>query len=80
MIVKARIANSGETDFVEVELASISYITLLTSVCEELDVAIADVHKIRKLPNVLVRKDKDVLRMTEGQELEVVLNSSFNTH
>lgn len=57
----------------EVEVERTSYTSLLNNVCEELDVSISDVVKIRKLPNVLIRKDKDVIRMSEGQEIEVVL-------
>lgn len=34
--------------------------------------------KIRKLPNILVRKDRDVQRLKEGQELEVVLKDDGN--
>jgi len=38
-----------------------------------LDIPTSDVVKIRKLPNVWVRKDQDVQRMREGQELEIIL-------
>ncbi len=72
---KVRVKEKGE-DFVEVEVPSLSYQSLLTSVCEELELSPSDVAKIRKLPNILVRKDKDVLRLREGQELEVVLNEA----
>ena len=62
------------------ELENISYIGLLKCCCEELEISPGDVAKIRKLPNVLVRKDKDVARMTNGQEIEVVLkNSAYAT-
>lgn len=32
--------------------------------------------KIRKLPNILIRKDRDVQRLRDGQELEVVLKDT----
>ncbi|XP_003382779.1 PREDICTED: ankyrin repeat domain-containing protein 40-like [Amphimedon queenslandica] len=71
--VKVRIANSGETDFIEVDVQTLSYIDLLRNICEELEVSPDDVSKIRKLPNVLIRKDKDISRLENGQELELVL-------
>ena len=71
---KIRVAEK-ETDFVEVELSSLTYLSLLAAICEEFELTSSDVAKIRKLPNVLVRKDKDVQRLKEGQELEIILNS-----
>lgn len=76
-MVKCRIANSMEKDFVEVDVPSLTYTRLLQSCCEELEVEQAAVAKIRKLPNVLVRKDKDVLRLSDQQELELVLHSDL---
>ena len=66
-------AGSSDSDFVELELCSPSYQALLRSCCEELELQPSDILKIRKLPNVWVRKDRDVQRMREGQELEVVV-------
>ena len=74
-MVKVRISGSGESDFVEVEVPSLSYSALLKCCCEELEVSPHEITKIRKLPNVWVRKDKDVQRMKEGQELEVIIKS-----
>ena len=68
--VKVRLFKDGE-DFIEVEVPSLTYQSLLLSVCEELELAPSKVTKIRKLPNVLVRKDKDVCKLKEGQELEI---------
>ena len=73
LVVKVRLCGSGESDFVEVELVSLTYQALLHACCEELELSITDVAKIRKLPNILVRKDRDIQRMREGQELEVVM-------
>ena len=76
IIIRARVAG-GDTsvvnDFVEVEVPSLSYSSLLKCCCEELEVPPEGVARIRKLPNVWIRKDKDVQRLTEGQELEVIL-------
>jgi len=52
-----------------------TYPTLLRACCEELEISVSDVVKIRKLPNVWVRKDRDVQRMREGQELEIILKN-----
>lgn len=75
LLVKVRISGSGESDFVEVEVPSLSYPSLLKSCCEELELVPHEIAKIRKLPNVWVRKDKDVQRMREGQELEIIVKS-----
>lgn len=34
-----------------------------------------EVIKVRKLPNILVRKDKDVLRLTSDDYLELVVKT-----
>ena len=78
LLVKVRVSGSGESDFVEVEVPSLSYSSLLKSCCEELELVPHEIAKIRKLPNVWVRKDKDVQRMKEGQELEIIVKSSTN--
>ena len=77
MLVKVRISESGDEDFVEVEVPSLTYQSLLKAICDELEIALSDVAKIRKLPNILVRKDKDVQRLREGQELEVILSRTL---
>jgi len=74
-LVKVRVGGSGDSDFVEVEVPSMTYPTLLRACCEELEISVSDVVKIRKLPNVWVRKDRDVQRMREGQELEIILKN-----
>lgn len=75
LILRVRISGNKDSDFVEVELPSPTYSSLLNSCCEELEVALGDVAKIRKLPNIWVRKDRDVQRLKEGQELEIILNT-----
>jgi hypothetical protein len=73
LTVKVRIAEDKETDFVEVDVVSLTYQCLLDACCQELEISNHCVRKIRKLPNVIVRKNRDVERLKEGQELEVVL-------
>ena len=75
-LVKIRVCNSGETDFYEIELPSLTYKCLLKSCAEELEVDVALIYKIRKLPNILLRRDRDVQRLKEGQELEVVIREA----
>ena len=73
LVLKIRVQNSQETDFLEIELPTPSYRGLLEACAAELEVDVSDVEKIRKLPNVLVCKDRHVQRLTSGQELEVLL-------
>ncbi len=80
MIIRVRVAGArGDTsvlsDFVEVEVLSPSYSSLLESCCEELELTPEGVARIRKLPNVWIRKDKDVQRLNDGQELEIILKT-----
>lgn len=73
LLLKLRVNGSGEADFYEVELPSLTYEALLKVCAEEIEVEVLQIAKIRKLPNILVRRDRDVQRLKEGQELEVVL-------
>ncbi|TRY56073.1 hypothetical protein DNTS_017920 [Danionella cerebrum] len=80
LVLKVRIQNSNvrENDFIEVELdrQELTYRALLRVCCRELDISAEHVEKIRKLPNTMLRKDKDVARLQDFQELEVVLEKS----
>lgn len=80
LVLKVRIQNPNarENDFIEVELdrQELTYRALLRVCCRELDVSSEHVEKIRKLPNTMVRKDKDVARLQDFQELEVVLEKA----
>lgn len=78
LLVKIRVSGSGESDFYEVELPSLTYETLLKACAEEVEVAASQIAKIRKLPNIMVRRDRDVQRLKDGQELEVVLKENRN--
>jgi hypothetical protein len=72
--LKVRVANSGDPDFIEVELprTELSYSRLLRVCCEELGISANQIIRIRKLPDTLIRKDKDVQRFRDFQEIEVV--------
>lgn len=78
LVLKVRIANSGDPDFIEVELprTELSYSRLLRVCCEELGISANQIIRIRKLPDTLVRKDKDVQRFRDFQEIEVVITTA----
>ncbi|KFR07769.1 Ankyrin repeat domain-containing protein 40, partial [Nipponia nippon] len=75
LVLKVRVQNLRDNDFIEIELdrQELTYRDLLRVSCCELGVNPDQVEKIRKLPNTLVRKDKDVARLQDFQELELVL-------
>ena len=77
LIVKARVAGRSEMDFVEVDVENLTFSGLLSACASELEVKLEDIVKIRKLPNVLVRKDRDVQRLTANAELEVCLSENW---
>ncbi|XP_075759906.1 ankyrin repeat domain-containing protein 40-like isoform X1 [Pelodiscus sinensis] len=81
LVLKVRIQNFRENDFIEIELdrQELTYQDLLRVSCCELGVNQEQVEKIRKLPNTLVRKDKDVARLQDFQELELVLVKNDNS-
>uniref|UniRef100_A0A8C6YVC4 Ankyrin repeat domain-containing protein 40-like n=1 Tax=Nothoprocta perdicaria TaxID=30464 RepID=A0A8C6YVC4_NOTPE len=81
LVLKVRVQNLRDTDFIEIELdrQELTYQDLLRVSCCELGVNPEQVEKIRKLPNTLVRKDKDVARLQDFQELELVLAKSDNS-
>uniref|UniRef100_A0A8C3PHF2 Ankyrin repeat domain 40 n=1 Tax=Calidris pygmaea TaxID=425635 RepID=A0A8C3PHF2_9CHAR len=78
LVLKVRVQNLRDNDFIEIELdrQELTYQDLLRVSCCELGVNPEHVEKIRKLPNTLVRKDKDVARLQDFQELELVLVKS----
>ncbi|NXC45165.1 ANR40 protein, partial [Penelope pileata] len=80
LVLKVRIQNPSlkENDFIEIELdrQELTYKELLRVSCRELGVNPEHVQKIRKLPNTMLRKDKDVARLQDFQELELVLTVS----
>ncbi|KAL0993168.1 hypothetical protein UPYG_G00104160 [Umbra pygmaea] len=80
LVLKVRVQNPNtrENDFIEVELdrQELTYRSLLRVCCRELDISTEHVEKIRKLPNTMLRKDKDVARLQDFQELEVVLEKA----
>lgn len=74
LVLKIRQANSVETDFIEVDLdnSNRTFSALLSLLCTELNIQPSSVTKVRKLPNTIIRNDKDVSRLIDFQEIEVV--------
>lgn len=70
-------AHCDDPDFIEVELARshLRYDALLNLLCAELGVDKQLVSRIRKLPDTIIRKDKDVARLQDFQEVELVLTN-----
>lgn len=78
LVLKIRIANAADPDFVEVELprTDLTYQALLFLCCMELDLKPQQIQKLRKLPNTRLRKDKDIQRLQNFQEIEVVTDTT----
>uniref|UniRef100_A0A803SVV4 Ankyrin repeat domain 40 n=1 Tax=Anolis carolinensis TaxID=28377 RepID=A0A803SVV4_ANOCA len=81
LVLKVRIQNPKDNDFIEIELdrEDLTYQGLLRVSCCELGINPEQVEKIRKLPNTCVRKDKDVTRLQDFQELELVLEENTSS-
>jgi len=78
LVLKIRVANTADLDFVEVELSrsELTYQALLFLCCKELDLNPHQIRKLRKLPNTRLRKDKDIQRLQNFQEIEVVVDAT----
>lgn len=81
LVLKIRVANTADSDFVEVELprSELTYQALLYLCCKELDLNPHQIQKLRKLPNTRLRKDKDVQRLENFQEIEVVTDTAYKS-
>ena len=78
-MLKIRVALREDKDFIEVEMPKdrLKYDDLLSMMCAELGIQKQDVQRVRKLPNTIIRKDKDVTRLTDFQELELIVTCGF---
>ena len=72
LVLKIRMEN--DSDFIEVELnlGNLTFQSLVRLCCLEMNINSDDIFKIRKLPNTIIRKDKDVKRLHQFQELEII--------
>ncbi|XP_047470060.1 ankyrin repeat domain-containing protein 40-like isoform X1 [Penaeus chinensis] len=75
LVLKVRVANTDDPDFIEIDfpLTHMNFSQLLTVCCKELAVNPQMVERIRKLPNTRLRNDKDVRRLENFTELELVI-------
>ncbi|XP_011643312.1 ankyrin repeat domain-containing protein 40-like [Pogonomyrmex barbatus] len=78
LVLKIRVANTADPDFIEVELPrnELTYQALLCLCCKELDLNPHQIKKLRKLPNTKLRKDKDIQRLQNFQEIEVMIDAT----
>ncbi|XP_014483820.1 PREDICTED: ankyrin repeat domain-containing protein 40-like [Dinoponera quadriceps] len=81
LVLKIRIASTADPDFVEIELprSELTYQALLGICCKELNLTPHQILKLRKLPNTRLRKDKDIQRLQNFQEIEVITTSFTDT-
>lgn len=75
LVLKVRVANTDDPDFIEIDfpITHMNFSHLLTVCCKELAVNPQMVERIRKLPNTRLRNDKDVKRLENFTELELVI-------
>jgi len=80
LILKVRVANSSDPDFIEIELPgsalTIEYLTVVA--CEELDIQANQVSRVRKMPDTRLRRDKEIARLKDYQQVELVLKTDPN--
>lgn len=74
LVVKLRLASAPDPDFVEVELPTndLTYQALVQICCDEFGLCPHQILKLRKLPNTKLRKDKDIKRLQNFQEIEII--------
>ena len=74
LVLKCRLADSEETDFIEVELSQkcLNFEALVKTCLSEFDIDRTKLKKVRKLPNTIIRNDRDVKRLFQYQEIEIV--------
>ena len=80
--MKVRVAGAEDPDYIEVEMPadSLTLEYLAVVAAEELGVETSQVERIRKMPNTKLRRDKEVARMTDYQEVELVMKGSDRMH
>lgn len=78
LILKIRQAGTdGDQDFIEIELPrdalTLEYLTVMG--CEELGLEPKSIDRVRKMPNTRLRRNKEVERLEDYQEIEFVVRS-----
>ena len=69
-----KVRSEEDLFFIEIEIPrdDMTMKKLTTVIKEEFEIAESVVLILKKMPDVLIRKDKDVWRLRNGQELEIV--------
>ena len=82
MILKVRVASClhMHKDFIEIEIShQTTFDQLVNVMWYELGLrSNADIRKVRKLPDTEIRNDRDVQRLRNYEELELVLNHDYS--
>jgi len=75
MILKVRVAGNDDPDYIEIELPgdSLSLEALILTAASELEVEAGQVERVRRMPNTRLRRDKEVARLPDYQEIELVI-------
>jgi len=76
LILKVRTADR-DPDYIEIELAkdALTLEYLIVMGCEELGISADAVERVRKMPNTRLRRDLEVSRLKDFQEIEFVLKA-----
>jgi len=76
MILKVRVAEHEDPDYIEIELPgdSLTMDTLMLVAASELGVDAGQVERLRRMPNTRLRRDKEVARLPDYTEIELVMN------
>ena len=83
LVVKVRIEGHPDPDFIEVELPrgpGLDFQLLLDILSEELGVPKNLISKVRKRPDTILRKDRDLMRLRDFAELEIVVSQTSCVH
>jgi len=82
MILKVRVAEHEDPDFIEIEIPgdSLTMDTLALVAASELGVDASQVERLRRLPNTRLRRDKEVARLPDYTEIELVMNHEAMNH
>jgi len=83
IILKVRVASSLQEhkDFIEIEISrQTTFDELVNRMRDELGMCSnTDIRKVRKLPDTEIRSDRDVRKLRNYQEIELVLNHDFSS-
>ena len=76
IILNIRVANAIDTDFILIDLPKKkwNYNDLMLAMCHELNVEPNNVERVRLLPHTKLRRDIEVQRLKDYEELELVLH------